>query len=72
MECIWVPATRKGYGIAYRIQMKALIYEKFGALLQMQYFVYYTVPAVFGVKCVVYGLNNWITRHSVVLKHTTQ
>lgn len=38
--------------------MKALIYEKFGAVFQMQYFVYYTVPAVFGVKCVVYDLNN--------------
>lgn len=35
--------TRKGYGIAYQFQMKAVIYEKFGAVLQMRYFVYYTL-----------------------------
>lgn len=40
MECIWVPATRKGYGIAYQFQMKAVIYEKFAALPQMQLFAY--------------------------------
>lgn len=41
-----------------RFHMKDVIYEKFGAVLQMQYFVYYAVPAVFGGKCVVYGLNS--------------
>ncbi len=39
--------------------MKALIYEKFGAVLQMQCFVCDdAAAAVFGVKCVVYGLND--------------
>lgn len=51
MECIWVPGTRKGYGIAYQFQMNAVIYEKFGAVLQMQHFTYYTVPAVLSEVC---------------------
>lgn len=50
--------------------MKAVIYEKFGAVLQMKYFAYSSVPSVFAVKCVVYGWNdsNEIERHFVVEK----
>lgn len=74
MECIWVPGTRIGYTIAYRFQMKAVIYEKFGAVLQMKYFVYYATPAIFGGMCVVYFLNSSmeIARHSGVFEHTAQ
>lgn len=71
MECIWVPGTRKGYSIAYEFQMKALIYEKFGAVLQVQYFVYYTATAVWSEGCCLLPKELKL-QDSVVLKHTTQ
>lgn len=54
--------------------MKAVIYEKFGAVLQMKYFVYYATPAIFGGMCVVYFLNSSmeIARHSGVFEHAAQ
>lgn len=68
MECIWVPGTRKGYSIANQFQMKALIYEKFGAVLQMLYFVYFTVTAV-AAGCLLPKEPK--LQDAVVLKYTT-
>lgn len=43
--------------MANQLQMKALIYEKFGAVLQMLYFVYFTVTTAIGAQ-VVYCLKS--------------
>lgn len=64
--------TRITPSTAYTFHTKAVIYVKFEAVLQMKYFLLESAPAVFAVKCVVYGLNSSdkMARRSVVKKTT--